>query len=341
MRVLVTGGTGTVGPAVVERLVRHGWEVRVIGLGPQTRPAIAGVEYQLCDITNYAELREQMRGCQLVIHLAAIASPTRLAGPELFQINVAGTYNVFEAAVAEGVRRIVQASSINAFGCFWGNVELSPQYLPIDEAHPTYTTDPYSFSKSLIEEIGAYYWRRDGISSLAYRLPGVWPADWLASESFRQSRREIRAVIDEYVTQPAAVQQARLATIRAQTVDFRRQKRMEYPLAQNGLTADGFSDDPLWPVYAFDRFNFWAFIDERDSAQAFEQGLTAAYEGSHVLFVNAPTNSLDYDSTTLARLFFPEVRQMKRPLTGAETLVSIAKAKDLLGFAPEYAISNL
>ena len=48
---------------------------------------------------------------------------------------------------------------------------------PIDEDHPTYTTDPYSFSKQVIEDIGAYFWRREGISSVFLRFPAVYDMD--------------------------------------------------------------------------------------------------------------------------------------------------------------------
>ena len=143
MRVLVTGGTGKVGQALIKRLVRNAWDVRVIGLDESFE--MAGVDYRFCDMLNYQDLQEQVQDCQRVIHLAAFASPTSVPGPELYKVNTIGTYNVFEAAAQAGIRQIVQASSINAFGCFWGNTDISPQYLPLDEAHPTFSTDPLFF----------------------------------------------------------------------------------------------------------------------------------------------------------------------------------------------------
>ncbi|MGO8126710.1 NAD-dependent epimerase/dehydratase family protein, partial [Rhizobium ruizarguesonis] len=81
-----------------------------------------------------------------------------------------------------------QASSINALGCAYNITDFSPQYFPIDEAHPSYTTDPYSFSKQTVEEIGEYYWRRDGISSVALRFPWVIAQSWFESEDYRARR---------------------------------------------------------------------------------------------------------------------------------------------------------
>src|SRR5258708_7724216 len=180
MKVLITGGAGHIGKATTERLVRQGWDVRVIGL--ESGAETPGVEFVTCDILNYADVREQIRGCQAVIHLAAIRGPQLAAGHKVFEVNVAGTFNVFEAAAAEGIRRVVQASSINALGCTYNLGDFSPEYLPIDEKHPLFTTDPYSYSKEIIEDIGRYYWRREGISSVAMRFPGVYTSDHLHSE---------------------------------------------------------------------------------------------------------------------------------------------------------------
>ncbi len=213
------------------------------------------------------------------------------------------------------------------------------EYLPVDEEHVTYTTDAYSFSKNVIEAIGDYYWRRAGISSVALRLPAVWPSSRINSEEFRTRQAQVRSLIDEFAAQADAGRQARLAKLRQQTEQYRAQGNMEYPTARDAMRRRGdFSDDPLFPVYAFDRLNFWTYVDERDSAQSIEKGLTADYEGSHILFINDQYNWVSYNSKELARLFFPEVTQFKSPLDGFETLVSIAKARALIGFDPEYTV---
>jgi nucleoside-diphosphate-sugar epimerase len=123
MKALVTGGIGTVGKSVLERLARHGWETRVLDRTPEGDVPELGlnISYRAGDITQFNEVRDAVRGCDAIVHLAAIANPMFVPPHELFHINVQGTYNVFEAAASEGISRIVQASSINAFGCFWGN----------------------------------------------------------------------------------------------------------------------------------------------------------------------------------------------------------------------------
>lgn len=338
MKVMVTGGVGAVGSAVVERLVKHGWDVRVVDRKPTAEVEPQGFEYQTADITNYDEIRAAMQGCETVVHLAAIANPMFVPPQEIFRINVQGTYNVYEAAAAEGIQRVVQASSINAFGCFWGNRDIFPEFFPLDETHPTATTDVYSFSKEVVEDIGDYYWRRVGISGVSMRFPGVWGQARFDSDQVREQRAHAHRALDEFAALSDAERATRLVQIRKDTVAFRGAGNMEYPKAPEGMRRGGYSDDPLWPVYAYDRFNFWAYVDARDAAQSIEKGLKADYTGHHALFINAKNNSLGYDTTKLAALLFPEVTTWTRPLHGDETLVSTAKAKALIGFEPEYAI---
>lgn len=211
-------------------------------------------------------------------------------------------------------------------------------YFPVDEEHRTHTTDVYSFSKELVEDIGAYYWRRMGISSLALRFPAVWPSERMTNPEVARQRAQARALIDEFAAQPETERLARLAKLQKATQAFRAKRYLEYPLAKEGIKRDGHSDDPLWPIYAIDRFNFWAYVDERDSAQAVAKGLIADYTGAHALFINAQSNSLNYDSQALVKLFFPDIAAGMYPLQGAESLVSIAKAKSLIGYAPEHTL---
>ena len=337
MRVLITGGNGGIGKSITDHFVTREWDVRVIDLQPEAN--LPGAEYKQCDIMDYDHLRAAMRGCDGVVHLAAIPTPAKMPGHDVFRINVAGTFNVFEAAAAEGIRRIAQASSINAFGCAWGTSDIVTEYFPIDEEHITHPTDPYSFSKRMVEDIGDYYWRRDGISSVSLRLPWVWTGTRDQVDRFRSRLRADRGIIDEFAALPAHERQTQLAEARQRTLDYRSQRQMEYPKAGDKLERTLFFENSFWRAYAFDRFNFWAMLDVRDAAQAFEKGLTAHYEGSHALFINAAQNWLSYDTQTLINLFFPDVTQWKKPLIGAASLVSIDKAQQLIGFEPDYSLA--
>ena len=338
MRVLVTGGTGRIGKATTDRLLQNGWEVRVLDLADGVE--IAGAEYVQANILDYDALLKQVRGCDAVIHLAAIPSPYSAPGHDVFQINAAGTFNVFEAAATLGIKRIVQASSINALGAFYHTGEIHPQYFPIDEAHPRLTIDPYSFSKEVVEDIGDYYWRREGISSVALRFPGVYGKGYAQSENYIQKRDKVRSALDTLLSLPESEQQARIADVHKRAMEFRSTRPFEFRPDRNRGMLDGLFEDPLFGSYIADRFNYWVFVDERDAAQSLEKGVTADYEGAHPLFINDSCNYLGYDARTLARLFFPEVTDFKRDLPGSSALVSIEKARALIGFEPEYSIGE-
>lgn len=333
MRVLVTGGAGLVGTPISRRFVSLGWDVRVIGIDADC--SIPGVSYTQCDILDVPALREQVDGCDAIVHLAAIPNPRTHSNEALFSINVAGTYNVFEAAARAGVKRIAQASSINAIGGFWGCDDRIYDYFPFDEDLPTFTTDAYSYSKQMVEEIAAYYWRRAGISSVSFRLPAVWSDAVIEQRNLRQSLAESRIQIDALRALAPAEQQSRLAEARAAALQLRARHILEYDATQRGaFESEAPADDWLFSAWFFDRLNFWTFIHTDDSTQAFEKALTADFRGAHPLFANSDQNYLAYETEALLALFFPEVSHRTRPIRGAESPVSIERARQLIGFEP-------
>ncbi len=333
MRILITGGNGYIGQVVAQHFSSQGWDVRALDL--QATANIAGIDYVQCDITNYDDVCDAICGCDAVVHLAAIPTPATDPGPTVFRVNATGTFNIFEAAAKKGIRRIAQASSINALGCAWGPNPLHVDYFPIDEDHPINPADPYSFSKQVIEDIGAYYWRRDGISSVGLRLPWVW-TNRLGSKA-RQWRENDRAIIDTFAALPADERAQIIDDAHRFATEFRHSRIIEYPVDKLHTDKTRYDERSIQQMYTFDRFNFWTVVDVRDAAQAFEKGLTADYEGSHALFINATENWLGYDSQTLTELFYPDVTQRKKPLVGAASLVSIERARELIGFEPEYS----
>lgn len=331
MRVLITGGAGHVGSPISERFVAKGWDVRVIGVDPACD--LKGVAYSQCDILDYEALRGHVEGCDAIVHLAAIPSTVTHPNHALFEINVAGAYNVFEAAERAGVKRIAQASSINALGGYWGCDDRQFEYFPLDEAHPLHTTDAYSLSKQLVEEIAAYYWRRSGISSVSFRLPAVWSGALIEQRQLRQHLREKREAVAAFSKLPQDEQRRQLAVARERALKLRARRVMEFEAAQSGsFDRHAPTDDWLFSTYFFDRFNYWTFIHTNDSTQAFERAITADFAGAHPLFVNSDRNYLDYDSEALLAMFFPDVRGRSKAIAGAQTLVSYDRARDLLGY---------
>jgi nucleoside-diphosphate-sugar epimerase len=206
MRVLVTGGTGAVGREAVKRLVAHDHDVTVIGRTANLE--IPGAAYRQCDIVDFGCLTECMRGMETVVHLAAIPNPGLGTGEAIFHVNDTGTFNVYRAAANAGIGRIVSASSINALGYNFGTKRFRLQYFPMDEAHPSYTTDPYSFSKQIMEEIGYYFWRREGVSSVFLRLPGVYEVTEENEERMQGWRTATMQAYQELLAKPEEEQRA-------------------------------------------------------------------------------------------------------------------------------------
>jgi hypothetical protein len=88
------------------------------------------------------------------------------------------------------------------------------------------------------------------------------------------------------------------------------------------------------------RSNFFTMLDERDSAQAMQKGLTASFEGAHALFVNDSHNWTGVESNTLVHLFYPDVETIHKEFAGTETIISIDRARQLIGFEPEYSFGE-
>lgn len=331
MRILVTGGMGEVGRPTVQWLLTHGHSVRVLDLACD-KP-IDGAECFQGSITDFDKLRPLMGGVDSVVHLAAYRHPALAPEHRLFDVNVGGTFNVFRAAADAGIKRVVCASSINALGYNFGIKRFRLQYFPMDEAHPSFTTDPYSFSKQIMEEIGAYFWRREGISSVLLRLPGVYEITEDNADRIKGWRTRTIKMYAELLAEPED-EQRRIA----QEIVEQHTKLCAERAFEPRETRLNFREIPHAGMM-FGYSNFWASIDARDSAQAIELGLLADYEGSHPLWVNDSCNSAGVPTQKLVELFYPDV-PLKRELTGTESLVSIDKAGELLGFEPEYSVSR-
>jgi len=124
MRALVTGATGMIGPALVDRLLLEKWGVRILARHAFDPALFAGpVERFSGDIVNFESLRPAMDGVDVVFHLAAklhLNNPSPKLAQEYRRINVDGAMNVARAALDAGVRRMVHFSSISVYGPSYG-----------------------------------------------------------------------------------------------------------------------------------------------------------------------------------------------------------------------------
>jgi nucleoside-diphosphate-sugar epimerase len=334
MKILVTGGSGNVGRGVVRRLADHGHAVRVVDWRVQDPQP--GIEYVECDITQFGALREQARGQEAVVHLAAYAFPGAASGPEIFRVNCAGTYNVFEAAAVEGIRRVACASSINALGYNFGVKSFPIRYFPVDEDHPTSTTDPYSFSKQTTEAIAAYYWRRDGISSALLRMPFVYTLNEEMNYFTNLYLEGVQRFIDHFVTLPAGERAAQVDALKARLEQRRATRVWEQPVEGSWDEAVDFNDPAMMAFFGYT--DFWSILSVEDAAQAFEKSVLAGFEGSHPLLLSERENASGIESETLLSIFYPEVPERRRPIPGKATLLSYERARQLIGFEPERSL---
>src|SRR5690606_3558096 len=120
--------------------------------------------------------------------------------------------------------------------------------------------------------------------------PAVFPVDFSTTESYRQRTNTILKVLAELMSLPEVERTARIADTAQRVLAHRQQRPFEYHPDDTVSPFKHLYDDPLFGTYIIDRFNFWAYVDERDAAQALEKSLTAEYTGAQPLFINAAHN---------------------------------------------------
>jgi UDP-glucose 4-epimerase len=150
LTVAVTGPTGEIGRAFIRSLERSREVGRIVGMARRPfDPAAHGwkrTEYRRGDVLDRASVEGLVEGADVVVHLAFVVLK---ASSETRHVNVEGSRNVFEAAVASGAKRLVYSSSVAAYGF--------PEDLdgPITEDVPAlgHARHPYSAHKAEVEEV--------------------------------------------------------------------------------------------------------------------------------------------------------------------------------------------
>jgi nucleoside-diphosphate-sugar epimerase len=160
MKIAVTGGSGGIGRAIVALAVKQGLNVVSIDrVSPAPDTISSRATFIKSDVANYDELLQAFGGCDAVIHMAAIPAPGMHPDQVVHNNNVVGSYNALRTAAELGIRRVCQASSVNALGLSYSRASRF-DYFPLDEGHPTYNEDPYSLSKWICEMQGDSFARR-------------------------------------------------------------------------------------------------------------------------------------------------------------------------------------
>lgn len=192
-RVVVTGGSGKLGRAVVTDLAEHGYDVVNVDVTPPP-PGQPG-SFTLVDLTDLGQVVEVLsgvddryEGVDAVVHLAAIPAPGLRPSGATFANNVVATHHVFLAARQVGIKTVVWASSETVLGLPF---ETPPPYAPVDEEYPVRPESTYSMGKAVEEEMARHFARWDPeLSIIGLRFSNVMDEeDYAAFPSFTAASR--------------------------------------------------------------------------------------------------------------------------------------------------------
>ena len=286
MRIAFTGGCGKAGKHVVPYLRAQGHRVLNLDLNAPQAP-----DNQSIDLTDSGEVFNALSGyCwfdeldlpekpkfDAVVHFAALARILIRPDSETFRVNTLSTYNVIEAAVKLGIPKVIFASSETAYGICFAQGENLPDYIPVDEDHPTVPQDSYAMSKVCNEATGRSFQARSGIDIYGLRINNV--------------------------VEPH-----------------------EYARDFPALMVDP----------ALRRRNIFAYIDVRDLGQMVERCLQTDGLGYEVFNVSNDDLAVGISNAEVHERFYQGV-PVKREMGETETMYSNAKAREMLGFAPEHS----
>ncbi|MER7890045.1 NAD(P)-dependent oxidoreductase [Micromonospora sp. NPDC094482] len=281
-RVVVTGATGKLGRAVVRHLRDVGVDVLAVDRAGGRDPRDVDGEFLLVDLTDYGQVVEAFTGgadehagrVDAIVHLAAVPAPGLLPNATTFANNSAATYNVFAAARAAGIKRVVWASSETVLGLPF---DTPPPYAPVDEEYAPRPESTYSLNKALEEEMARHFCRWDPeLVMVGLRFSNVMD-------------------VEDYAPFPS------------------------------------FDADPR-----LRRWNLWGYIDARDGAQAVERSLAHDQPGADVFIIANSDTVMSRSSASLMAEAYPGV-EIRKALGEHETLLSIDKARRVLGYRPRHS----
>ncbi|HET9969264.1 MAG TPA: NAD(P)-dependent oxidoreductase [Streptosporangiaceae bacterium] len=172
-RIVVTGAAGQAGRAVVADLREHGYEVTPTDIAVSRADLEDGMlKADLCD---YGQAVEVLADQDAVVHLANIPAPGLSTPAVTFNTNITMNFNVFQAAAAVKLSRVVWASSETTLGLPFDN---PPRYAPVDEDHYPVPTSTYALSKVASETIAGHIAEWSGIPFVALRFSNIMDPEW-------------------------------------------------------------------------------------------------------------------------------------------------------------------
>ena len=281
-RVLVTGGAGKLGKVCVQDLLAHGYDVFVV----DTVPAAKDIPHMIVDLADFGQTLDALSSVgkeihagvapeafTAVVHLAAFPTPRQYPDAHLFQNNIMGTYNVFEAARRLGIHNVIWASSETTLG---EPFENDAPYAPVDEDYPLRAKSAYALAKVLMEEMARQFcYQTPDLKLIGLRFSNVMePQDYEKFASYQADPEERK-------------------------------------------------------------WNMWAYIDARDGAQAIRKAVEWQATGMHAFIIANADTVMEKSSAELMKESLPGVA-VRKELAEHETLLSIDKARKVLGYEPTH-----
>jgi nucleoside-diphosphate-sugar epimerase len=184
-RIIFTGGSGKAGKYAVRHLLDHGYRVLNIDTKPLDDPRVRTLITDITDqgqvfnaLSSYTGLHEfdpslRPEPIDAVVHFAAIPRIMITPDNEVFRVNTMGTYNIIEAAVKLGIKKVIIASSETIYGLVFSNEPRDPAYFPLDEEYPVDPMDSYALSKLCNENTAKAFALRSDIDIYSIRIGNV------------------------------------------------------------------------------------------------------------------------------------------------------------------------
>jgi nucleoside-diphosphate-sugar epimerase len=208
-RICVTGASGQAGRAVVAGLREHGYEVQPTDVVVSRADREDGMLQ--ADLTDYGQAVEALAevSADAVVHLANIPAPGLSTPAVTFNSNITMNFNVFQAAAALKLSRVVWASSETTLGLPF---DTPPRYAPVDEDHYPVPTSTYALSKVASETIAHHIADWSGIPYIALRFSNIMaPGDYQMFPAFWDDPRQRKWNLWGYIDQRDVAQSCRLA----------------------------------------------------------------------------------------------------------------------------------
>ena len=184
-RIVFTGGSGKAGRHVVPWLKAKGHDILNLDLKPLDCPGVTTLDADLTDsgqVFNALSMHFDFKGLEsgkgpapvdAVVHFAAVPRILLKPDNETFKANVTSTYNVIEAAMKLGIRKVIIASSETTYGVCFAEGDKDYHSFPLDEDYDIDPMDSYGLSKVVNEKTARAFAMRFGADIYALRIGNV------------------------------------------------------------------------------------------------------------------------------------------------------------------------